>query len=104
GLAALNSVGEPLRTLVHVLETGRIGQEIANARIAVAGEVLTGDAARHQQFVDQRVEAGRGLGRAAPAPRLAADRVFDVQRETHTSETSSSPRNWRAMSLGIAGI
>ena len=48
-------------------------------RVAVAGEVVALDAARQQQLVDQRVRRqARLVARAAPAPRLAADRPVDI--------------------------
>ena len=71
---AFDGVGEPRCGLVHVLEDGRIGQEIADRRLAVAGEVGGLDAAGEQQLVDQR-HAQIVAARAAPAPGLAAQRT-----------------------------
>ena len=69
-LAALDRVGEPLRALVHVLEAGRIGQEVADRRVAVAGKIVARDPAGEQQLVDQRVHR-RGWRRAAAASATA---------------------------------
>ena len=79
GLACLDRVGEPLGALVHVLEAGRVGEEIADRRLAVAGEVVALDPAGEQQLVDQRVGRQPGLARPPPAPRLAADRPLDIR-------------------------
>src|SRR6185369_16194375 len=103
-LAGLDRVGEAPRALIHVAEAARIGQEIADLRFAVAGEIVARHTAGEQQFVDQLVEPRAGLGRAAPAPWLAAGRLFDSKREGHAPVPSSSSRNSRAAALGIAGM
>ena len=51
--------------------------------VAVARQIVAGDAAREQQFVDQRVHFEAGLGFAPPAPRLAGDRSVDVECGGH---------------------
>ena len=103
-LLLLDGIGEALRTLVHVAEAGRVGQEVADLGLPVALQVVTRHAPRKQQFVDQRVHADRRIGRPSPAPRLAGDRLFDVHREAHAGSDSICSRNWRAVALGIAGI
>ena len=82
-LARLDRVGEPFRALVHVLETGRVGQEIADRRGAVAREVGALNPAGEQQLVDQRIGRQARFARSPPAPWLAADRPLDIEGETH---------------------
>ena len=48
----------------------RVGQEVADRRVAVAGEVVARDAAGEQQLIDQRVHAKR-RHRAAAASATA---------------------------------
>ena len=103
-LALLHRVGEPLGALVHVLEAARVGQEVADPRVAVTSEIVAGDAAGEQQLVDQRVHAGAIIRLPPPAPRLASYRSLHLQSCAHASELSSSLRNSRAAPLGIAGI
>ena len=103
-LLRLDRVRQPARTLVHVLERRRIWQEIADPRVAVPRQVFTTDSSRQQQLVDQSVEApniiGAIVGRPPPAPRLAADRSFDVEREAHAR---IALRSANAVSRGSAG-
>ena len=82
-LAALDRVGEPLGALVHVLEAGRVGQEVADLGIAMARQIVARDAAGEQQLVDQRVHAEAVVGLPPPAPRLAGHRLVDVERGSH---------------------
>ena len=79
GFARLNRVGEAFRAFLHVLEAARIGQEIADAGIAVPGEVVASDSPRKQQLVDQCVHPKPRLTRTAPAPRLSTHGRADAE-------------------------
>jgi hypothetical protein len=64
-----------------------IVEEVADARVAVALQILAHNAAGEQQLIDQRIHAEARLGRATPAPRLPGDRPFD--REARPAHPSS---------------
>ena len=80
GLAGLDRVGQPRRRLVHVPERRGVGQEIADGRRAVAGEVGFLDAAGQQQLVDQ-VAAELIAAAAPPAPWLAEQAALHAAGE-----------------------
>jgi hypothetical protein len=88
-LALLHGVGEPPGALVHVRETAGVGEEVADPRVTVTGEVLARHAAGEQQVVNQRVHSQPRLGRPSPAPGLAAHGSFDVEGGHHSSERKS---------------
>ena len=100
-LALLDRVGEALGALVHVGKAARVGKEVADLRVAMAGKVVAGDAPGEQQLVDQRVHAEAVVGRPPPAPRLAGHGSFDVQGRGHGRIGKS--RRFRG-SRGAAGI
>ena len=88
-LASLDRVGEPLRALVHVLEAGRVGQEVADRRLAVTLEVVATNSAGEQELVDQGIHRQSGLARPAPFPRLPAGRLLHPKRKRHDAKPSS---------------
>ena len=90
-LAALDRIGQPFGAVVHVLEGGGIGEEIADSRIAVPRKVVARHAASKQQLVDQRVHSFQRFGRPPPTPRLSGQRFFDVESKRHGPNLSLSP-------------
>ena len=104
-LAGLDRVGEPLGALVHVLEAGRIGQEIADRRLAVTLEVVATNAAGEQELVDQRIHR-QVQARPSGAISMAARRpsVSTPSANVMRPKPSRRSRNLRASPLGIAGM
>ena len=70
-LALLDGVGEALGALVHVLEAARVGQEVADLRLAMPRQILARHSAGEQQLVDQFVHSG-ATARPAAASATAA--------------------------------
>ena len=101
----LDRVGEPPRALVHVLEaaTGREGNRGSSARGGGRGRRARrrGRAAARRPA---RPSSDRRLARAPPAPRLAADRPFDVRGECSCRQSLAADRAAaRAVSPGECG-
>jgi len=84
GLAGHHCLGETVGGGVHVAEFGRVRQEGAQRRGAVAFQILTRDTAREQKLGDDIVfKAARTVREvhvaATPAPGLAGERAVDAE-------------------------
>jgi hypothetical protein len=100
GLASLDSIGHPRRRLVHVLEFRRVGQEIADGRRAVSGQVGFLHPAGEKQLIDQ-VAAELVAAVAAPSPRLSQQAALDPAGKG--AHDSSSARKASASARVSAG-
>ena len=83
-LGAEHRVGQPFGGAVHVVKSGRVGQEGAQGRVAVALDILVRHPAREQELGDDVDAEASGRIRdvhvaPAPAPGLAADRLADAE-------------------------
>ena len=85
GSHLLHASAQPFSGAVHVPEHRRIGHESAYRRLAVAFQIIRGDAARQQQLRDKIVRREIRIARinvsAAPFPALAQDGCVMLRTE-----------------------